>query len=117
MAAPAAVLVRLSKDSNRDVRIAVAGNPAAPRAVLNQLVRDGDPLMRYELACDIDMPTWMLERLSADKISWVRHEALKTLAVVLPEQYGDPTQPAYKTGRPCIDICNPWWRKSILQHL
>jgi len=65
-------LILLSKDSNSDVRCAVAENINTPTATLKDLSKDSDWCVRRAVAENINTPTATLKDLSKDSDSDVR---------------------------------------------
>jgi len=69
---PDAVFWGLARDSNGDVRAAVAANPGCPEDVLRSLARDGDWWVRADVARNPGCPKDLLRSLAKDEDHLVR---------------------------------------------
>ena len=68
----AAVLELLSKDSDADVRWAVAANENTPAAVLKMLSKDSNAIVRWHVAENVNTSLAVLELLSKGSNATVR---------------------------------------------
>ena len=66
------LLRQLSKDKDKEIRIAVASNSYTPVEVLRELSRDTNEGVRMYLAKNTNTPVDILEKLSKDKNEYVR---------------------------------------------
>jgi hypothetical protein len=70
------ILIKLSRDTEPDVRLAAAEHPNIPYLVLKQLVQDSCLNVRLGLAENSNLPVSILEILIKDENPYIRDKAI-----------------------------------------